>query len=484
MRAPRSDAIVAVAVLTAVALFGALGVAVVWRGRSGPPHPKQWDPRVLDIVHFDEQHRGLEFKQPVFVDFLDAKAYSDRARTDQSKLTDKEKQQLEAQGGELRALGLSNSNVDLLQAANDLSDTGTLAFYDPDTERVIVRGTDMTVDLRVTLIHEFVHVLQDQNFGIGLRRTSQFTTSQQDSAFRAVVEGDAKRIEDEYIASLSETDKQAYQQTHDQEVDSAVAGLANVPVALQALQAAPYLTGPPFDELLVASGSQSQLDAAFENPPTTDEQLLAPPAFLRHEKALDVNQPSLPSGVSKSDEVDSGGFGELGVLIVLAERIDPLVALQAADGWGGDAYVAYRQNGKTCMRLDIQGDTATDDTELHDAFDQWAKAMPSGAASTSSDGDALQVQTCDPGTDGGLTLNNRANDVVQLPAVRSQFMLEAVQQFGLSVDKAFDFGDCTIRAIGFDTFVAVNKVGSGELPSELGTAIRSAASDCITKVGR
>ena len=29
-----------------------------------------WDPRVLAIVHFDEQQRGLTFKQPVKVEFL------------------------------------------------------------------------------------------------------------------------------------------------------------------------------------------------------------------------------------------------------------------------------------------------------------------------------------------------------------------------------------------------------------------------------
>src|SRR5437773_9563460 len=91
---------------------------------SGPPHPKEWDPRVLDIVHFDEQHRGLLFKQPVYVDFLDAQAYSDRSRTEESTLTDEDKKQLAAIDGEFRALGLSNSKVDVLQQVNDLKDTG------------------------------------------------------------------------------------------------------------------------------------------------------------------------------------------------------------------------------------------------------------------------------------------------------------------------------------------------------------------------
>jgi hypothetical protein len=474
----RSDATLTIGVLITVAVFGLAGITVLSRGHSGPSYPSEWDPRVLDIVQFDEQHRGLKFEHPVYVDFLDPQAYSQRARTDQSELTDKEKHQLEVENGELRALGLSNSNIDLLQAENDLQDTGTLAFYDPDSQHVIVRGTEMTVALKVTLVHEFVHVLQDQHFGVGQERTNQFTTSQEASSFRALVEGDAVRIENEFIMSLSDADRQAYQTTHSKEVDNATAGLSNVPIALQALQTAPYLFGPPFDELLIAKGQQAELDAAFKDPPTTDEHLLDPPRFENKEKALDVKEPPLPDGVSSKDKVDNGDFGALGLLLVLGERIDPLNALRASDGWGGDAYVAYQQNGKTCVHIDMRGDTETDMNELRNAFDQWAKAMPAGAASVTSDGDIIQLQTCDPGANSDLTLNNRANDLVQMPAARSEFMLEAVQQLNYSFDKAFTFGDCVVRALGFDTFVEADKAGGTGPPPELQQKVQSAITTC------
>ena len=476
----RAGARLAIGLLAIVVFMsGLVAVAARHKSSAGPPHPDQWDPRVLDIVKFDEDHRGLKFKHPVFVDFLDAKAYSDRARTDQSKLDDKQKHQLEVENGELRAFGLSNSNVDLLQAVNDLQDTGTLAFYDPDSQHVIIRGTDITVDLKVTLVHEFTHVLQDQYFGVGRGRRSQFTTSQEDSAFTALVEGDAVRIENEFIDSLSDADKAAYQSTHAKEVDNAVAGLSNVPVALQAFQSAPYLVGPPFDELLVQSGSQDTLDAAFKDPPKTDENLIDPQTFLDKQKLLDVKKPSLPDGVSDKDAVDDGDFGALGLLVVLGERIDPLTALQAVDGWGGDQYVAYNQNGKTCVRLDVKGDNAQDDLQLKGAFDQWVAAMPAGAASVGKNGDALELQTCDPGADSGLTLNNRANDVLQLPATRSDFMLRAIQELHFPADKAFDFGNCVVRAIGFETFVQADKSGAAAGPSpELKQKVQSAIAGC------
>ena len=460
-------AIVAPVVFTAGLLAVAFHVE-----HHGPPHPKEWDPRVLDIVQFDEQHRGLEYKQPVFVDFLDAKAYSDRVRTDETTLTDKDKAQLKASEGELRALGLSDSNVDLFAASNTLVDTGTLAFYDPETERVIIRGTEMTVDLKVTLVHEFTHVLQDQYFGVGRRRTNSFTTSQEGTAFRAILEGDAVRIENEFIQSLSADDKKQYDDAHQQEVDSATSGLTAVPVALQALQASPYILGPPFMELLDAKGNQTEVDSALREPPTTDEQLFDPRAFFSHNKPLDVAEPALPDGITDDKKVDSGDFGATSWYLVLAERIDPLVALRAVDGWGGDAYVAYDKGGMTCVRLNWQGDTTTDDKEMHDALDQWVAAMPTGAASVQADGDLLLVESCDAGPNGGLTLNNRALNAIQIPGARSEFMFEAVQQGGLDADKAFDFGDCVVHSVTFDQFVVQDK-----------PAFQKAYTDCIDKVG-
>jgi len=229
----------------------------------------------------------------------------------------------------------------------------------------------------------------------------------------------------------------------------------------------------------VASGTQERLDQAFENPPTTDEQLLDPPTFLDQQKPVDVKEPSVPDGVSKEDVVDRGDFGALALLVVLGERIDPLVAMKAVDGWGGDAYVAYTQSGKTCMRLDVEGDTGRDTNELRDALVQWAAAMPPGASMVGSAGGGLShLITCDPGTGSELTLNNRANDLVQLPATRSQFMLEAVQQLGFSVDKAFTFGDCVVRTLGFDTFVAADKAGAVGPSPDLQQTVQAAITKC------
>jgi hypothetical protein len=457
--------------LLVVALFATGAYALTRPKHHGPAHPDQWDPRVLDIVHFDEKHRGLTFKHPVFVDFLSPDEYAKRARSDPNELTSQDKQSLQNQQGELRALGLMTGNVDLFQAGNDLADSGTLAFYDPDTERVSVRGTDMTVELRVTLVHELTHALQDQHFDIGSTREKSFKTSGESTAFRALVEGDAVRIENEYIDSLSDDERSQYLDSNRASVEKSQQQLQDVPNALQAFMAAPYIYGPPFVEVLNAEGGQHEVDDAFRKPPVDDEQETAPPEFIHDRGPIHVDKPSLPEGVK--DESDSGDLGATTWYLMLAERIPPTQALHAADGWGGDAYVSYEQAGKTCMRLAWRGDTDTDRTEMRDALDAWVGALPSNMATVSANGDQLLVETCDPGSDSGIKISGNSMDALSMIEVRSYLTVEKMNS-GDNVDRAFEFGDCVVGKLPSDV---VAKVATSEdnPPQSFFDAIKSCA---------
>src|SRR6266850_1699531 len=99
-----------------------------------------------------------------------------------------------------RALGLPGGRNGLREAGNTLSGEGITAFYDDATDRVDVRGTDLTVGRRATVVHELTHALQDQHFDIS--RQGSYASDDRNDAFDAVVEGDAVRIEDAYVDSL------------------------------------------------------------------------------------------------------------------------------------------------------------------------------------------------------------------------------------------------------------------------------------------
>src|SRR5262249_23741025 len=151
-----------------------------------------------------ESARGLDYKHPVFVDFLSEDDFNKKVTgPDASSLSDSEKQQLTDSVATFRALGLIQGDVDLAAQNNQLQQSSVLAFYDPQTKHVYVRGTDLDIAHKVTLAHELTHALQDQYFD--LTRLGKLPTQEQQNAFRTMAEGDAVRIENKYVAQLSAT---------------------------------------------------------------------------------------------------------------------------------------------------------------------------------------------------------------------------------------------------------------------------------------
>jgi hypothetical protein len=96
--------------------------------------------------------------------------------------------------------------------------------------------------------------------------------------------------------------------------------------------------------------------------------------------------------------------------VLLAERIPLLDAFDAADGWGGDSYVAFEREGVTCLRAHYVGDSARDRTQTYDALTDWIAALPGAPASVRRVGTTLRFESCDPGpaADVGANTSNIA----------------------------------------------------------------------------
>jgi hypothetical protein len=477
--APPRRRLWAVVAVGGVAAAGVLlAVAVVLKDDAGVPHPDQWDARVADLAAFVERERGLEFDHPVTVDFLSEDEYSERARVDESMLTDEDREAIEESGTVLEALGLVPLDTDLFATSNEMADTGTLAFYDPLTETVTVRGTEMTVALQVTLVHELVHVAQDQAFD--LEQPPPDDSSGAIEAYDALVEGDAVRVELAYADSLSSEEQDAYYADATAQYDESEAGLAHVPTALQALFAAPYVLGQPVVDLIVENGGNEAVDDAFGDPPATSEHLFDPRAYFAGDAPVDVDEPGLPDGADAIGEADA--LGATTLFVMLAERIDPLVALSAADGWGGDVYVAYGLDERTCVRAAFAGDTAADTDEIAQALQAWTAAGPAGAASVVAGAEEVAFESCAAELDGGTRppATGRSLDALGLPAARAQLMAAAEADGGLDHGEAFAFGDCFVRRVPLDTLTQANE--SADPPAGVAEAVDTAMVECMRGV--
>ena len=316
--APRAIALMIVALLLASA------VAVVTHdgeGEDAPAHPDAWDPRVASLAASVEESRGLKFDHPVYVDFLTPAEYTKQTTTEEKVLDKDRKSGLERQAASLRALGVASGKLDLFAAFNSVSDAGTLAFYDPNDDRVRVRGTEVTVGLQVTLVHELTHALQDQHFDLE-RLYDGDLDSGASTAFRALIEGDALRIEEAYVA----------EELHGRgaiHLRGGVRGRSSTrappprPTCRRSSSASfsvPYLLGKPFVTLLVNKGGNRRVDEGFKRPPTTEEHLFDPASFLADEHGREgrprprrrrggarrgpVRQPVLVPGAGGADRPD------------------------------------------------------------------------------------------------------------------------------------------------------------------------------------
>jgi len=441
---PRWPAAIGIAIV-GLLLLG--GVAVVTRTleHHGPTHPDAWDPRVTDLVAFVEEKRGLQFDHPVYVDFLSTAEYTEQATDEEEDAAPDERESLDRYAAELRALGVASGALDLFTAYNQVSDGGTLAFYNPADERVRVRGTTMTVGLQVTLVHELTHALQDQRFDLERLSGGQLDDGAS-TAFRGLVEGDALRVEDSYtISELTEAERRDYEEEYAGELADSELATADVPAFVSATFAIPYALGQPFALMLVNRGGNRSLNGAFEHPPETEEQLFDPTSYLAREGSVTDVELGFPDDAKLLDE---GPFGAPSWYLFLAERIDPKAAFEAALGWNGDSSAAVTKDGTTCVRLAFVGDTERDESQMTDALADWLDAMPGDGADVEEVDGHPVLESCDPGESLDLELTGRSESSLYLPSLWGYLVADAASVVG--ADEARCYAHTVIDGLAYD----------------------------------
>jgi hypothetical protein len=265
--------------------------------------------------------------------------------------------------GLYEALALFPAGTDFAHEMQRLSTGAAVAAYDARTNQLFVRRTDPTPFVRAMIVHELARAIDDQNFEID-RPQLAVGFDDPSSAFDALVEGSATAVQTRYIASLPQADRD--QVTAEQRRRSGLLP-RDVPPSVLATLAFSSGAGQQFVVGLLAHGGSAQLDAAFKAPPATTEQILHPDRYLAHEASKATARPDADGSVARRGE-----FGQLLLTLMLAGHMDPTLAAQAAEGWGGDDYVTWQQGSKSCARVVLSMDTTDDDSALGNALATWA----------------------------------------------------------------------------------------------------------------
>lgn len=313
------------------------------------------DEIICELVHFVERARGRPFQTFPTVELEENDRFDERVLEG----FEDDTEDLELVGDLLRALEIIDADADLVALFRASLEVGVVGFYDTETEELVVRGTELDLYVQSVVVHELVRAHDDQWLDLD-RPEFDDVDDESDFGFLAIVEGNASRIENQWIESLSSDDRTEFRLLENgllspDELDVLLA----LPEFLQQTQISPYTDGLALVELIDETGGEAAVDAAFDDPPRSSEQVLHPEAYLEEAGPITVEERTVDGFV-----LDSGVFGELSIRNWLG-RI-------AGDGWGGDSYVSFVRDDEICAALAIVADTDADLGEIESAANDWA----------------------------------------------------------------------------------------------------------------
>ena len=284
----------------------------------------------------------------------------------------------------MNLFGLLPADFKLRDFYLDLYAEQIAGYYDSEEkEMFVISDSGFGGMERSTYAHEFVHTLQDEHFDFNGTLGYTDDACQEDSegcmALQALIEGDAVLTEQlwfqEFGTQEDMQDLQDFATTYKSPVyDSA-------PEALKESLIFPYLYGAQFVQALYAQSGYEAIDAAFSTTnPVSSEQIMHP-ARYPNDVPSNPTLPDLETALGQDwVEIENDTLGEWYVYLVLAKAYDPQfrlfdsVALDAAEGWGGDAFSILKKNesGELAAVTALNWDTATDSDAALKAFSTYS----------------------------------------------------------------------------------------------------------------
>ncbi len=240
----------------------------------------------------------------------------------------------------LRALGLLEPGQDVAELQLQLLGDQVLGFYDDvDKRMVVVSDAGLDPAAKLTYAHEYAHALQDAAFGLDSLERDAPGEDDRGLARTALIEGDASVVmlawafahlsQEELIQVGTGTPLPDTTGIPSWMVDS-----LEFPYT-EGLEWATALAGEPF------SPDFTELDAAYDDPPNTTEQIIDLSAWLQREEAEEIETVDLAAALGDGwEEVDETPIGQATIRMMLEFfGVAAETAVTAADGWGGDRAV-------------------------------------------------------------------------------------------------------------------------------------------------
>ncbi|MEM8923129.1 MAG: hypothetical protein AAGD35_06475 [Actinomycetota bacterium] len=341
---------------------------------------------VNEMLTFVETQTGRSFRYPPTIVAQDRGTYEAGLSTRLDEQLDEIVEEGEITARYYQTLGLSDLTPDELAAAIQAvltSADGIGGYYDPDVDALYV-PVEGEVDgtFRSVLVHELLHALDAQHVDLAAAIDTIGASDDTEAAFAltAVIEGRATAVQFNWMAANGVA----------VEVPELTDELAAVPAAFLNALSLPYGFGQVY---VAANGGPAGTWEAYENPPSSSEQVLFPDTAAT-ETVVDVE------ATADGDVLDTSVFGAADLALWLfGDSIEPsqadiISALNAADGWAGGSSVLWGDDTESCLRIVLAADTPLDLTEMEAAVTPWVEAAEGRTSVVAND--LLTVTSCTP----------------------------------------------------------------------------------------
>ena len=366
--------------------------------------PESLRAEIALLIPRTEELRELSFTSPPTITVLSTDELSARVIEE----VEDEYEDVEVDQAMYRLLGLTPGEFDLMESLKSLYGEQVAGFYDGDTKELVVtaRNSEFSPLEEATLIHELTHALTDQVHSFNARFNELFDNDRFDegSAFQSVVEGDATLVETLFAQQLTFEEQQEFLEEAFA-VDSTI--FETMPLFIQDSLIFPYQEGAAFIQEEWAEGGFDAIDALYEAPPVSSEQI------LNHDDYPDDGPVpiDLPEQELAGYEHSYGSvWGELGFRLMFDQVLGG--ASSAVEGWGGDSYDLYFNGTDVVLVILYQGDEAGDATEMASTFRDYFQLIT-----------GLAEPTADPGAGAGAIYS--AEDYAFVSTVGDRVLLVA-----------------------------------------------------------
>lgn len=304
---------------------------------------------------------------------------------------------LEAEDDAYTRLGLIGPEQDLKSLILKVYDQQVLAYYDPETTTFTLIGPVKKIGALESIVvaHEYGHALQDAKWDLDAWMIEDLAQSDAILAQQALVEGDATAVMYDWAArELKLTDLLGVSAEALSQQD--MRKLGRLPDVISRQLEFPYIDGFAFVNALRGRGDWAAVDAAFENPPVSTEQILHPELYP-DELPVPIELPDVvaslgPDWVASYEQT----LGEMQTHVWLADgkkgaSLFPalparLPNAEAAAGWGGDRLVSLDgPDDAWAVVWQTDWDSKKDQKEFRAAARKAMKDLPGAHSASDTD---------------------------------------------------------------------------------------------------